>query len=127
MTGSVSFIRKAVKAVCQMPKDFQEKGGVSMVTLLKESGYLRNADSVTEQLLTEYFNQHPDLIDAWVSDSEDTRSSPNWYLRKPTDSNEQWVVGLFPDGTTHRFSHAAQACAFYVKRYLEMLTATSKL
>jgi hypothetical protein len=115
MTESVS---KAVKAVCQMPRDFQEIRDVSMVTLLKKSGYLGNAESITEQLLTEYFEQHPDLIDAWVRNSEDTRSSPNWYLRKPTGPNEQWVVGFFPDGTTHRFPQRAQACAFYVKRYL---------
>lgn len=123
MTKSVS---KAVKAVCQMPRDFQERGNVSMVTLLKESGYLRIAESVTEQLLEAYFEQHPDLINAWLRNSEDTRSSLNWYFSKPDDQNEQWVVGFFPDGTTHRFPHAAQACAFYVKRYLETLTATSK-
>jgi len=124
MTESIT---KVVRAVCQMPRDFQERSNVSMITLLKESGYLRTAESITEQVLTEYFEQHPDLIDAWVRNSEDTRSSPNWYLREPTGPKEQWVVGFFPDGTAHRFPKKAQACAFYVKRYLETLTATSKL
>ena len=124
MTDSVS---KAVKAVCHMPRDFQESGNVSMVTLLKESGYLQIAENITEQLLKAYFEQHQDLINAWLRNSEDTRSSPNWYFSKPNDQNRQWVVSFFPDGTTHRFSHAAQACAFYVKQYLETLTATSKL
>ena len=123
MTESASLINKAVKAVCQMPRDFQERGDVSMIALLKESGYLRIAESISEQLLKEYFEQHPDLINAWLSNSEDTRSSPNWYLRKPTGPNEQWVVSFFPDGTTHRFVQGAQACAFYVKRYLETLRA----
>ena len=117
----VSLINKTVKAVCQMSKDFQERGNVSMVTLLKKSGYLRIAESITEQLLKEYFEQHPDLINAWLRNSEDTRSSPNWYLSKPTGPNKQWVVGCFPDGTAHQFSQGAQACAFYVKRYLETL------
>ena len=120
MTESVS---RAVEVVCQMPRDFQEKGDVSMITLFKESGYLRIAESITEQLLKEYFEQHPDLIDTWLRNSEDTRSSPSWYLRKPTGPNERWVVGFFPDGTTHRFVEGAQACAFYVKRYLETLRA----
>ncbi len=92
-----------------------------MVTLFKESGYLRIAESITEQLLKEYFEQHQDLINAWLRNSEDTRGSPDWYLSKPTGPNEQWVVGFFPDGTTHRFAQGAQACAFYVKQYLETL------
>lgn len=94
-----------------------------MVTLLKESGYLRIAESITEHLLQEYFEQHPDLINAWLRNSEDTRSSPNWYFSKPTGPSKQWVVGFFPDGTTHRFHEEAEACAFYVKRYLEKLRA----
>jgi len=94
-----------------------------MVALLKESGYLRTSENITEQLLKEYFEKHRDLIDAWVRNSEDTRGSPNWYLSKPTEPKESWAVGFFPDGSTYRFPEGAQACAFYVKRYLEMLRA----
>ena len=94
-----------------------------MVTLLKESGYLRVAKNITEQLLEVYFEKHQDIIDAWVRNSEDTRGSPDWYLSKPTGPDKQWIVGFFPDGPTHRFTQGAQACAFYVKRYLETLRA----
>lgn len=118
-----SVINKALKAVCQMPRDFQERGDVSMVTLLKESGYTQIAESITEHLLEVYFERRPDLIDAWVRNSEDTRGSPDWYLSKPTGSDKQWIVGFFPNGPTRRFSHRGQACAFYVKRYLETLRA----
>ena len=118
-----SVINKALKAVCQMPRDFQERGDVSMVTLLKESGYPQIAESITEHLLEVYLEKHPDLIDAWVRNSEDTRGSPDWYLSKPTGSDKQWIVGFFPDGPTRRFSQRGQACAFYVKRYLETLRA----
>ena len=106
-----------------MPRDFHERGDVSMVTLLKESGYPQVAESITEQLLEVYFEKHQDLIDVWVRNSEDTRGSPDWYLSKPTGSEKQWIVGFFPDGPTRRFSQGAQACAFYVKRYLETLKA----
>jgi hypothetical protein len=108
-------INKVIRAVCHMPRDFQERGDASMAMLLKESGYSRVSEDITEQLLEEYFEQHQDLIDAWLRNSEDTRGSPNWYMTRPTHPKGQWVVSFFPDGKTHQFSHSPRACAFYVQ------------
>ena len=94
-----------------------------MIGLLEESGYLEEPYKITEQVLEIYFKENNDLIDYWLLESIDTRTSPAWYFKSPTDHPEtdNWTVGFYPDGDVFGFNEGYVACAFYVKRFLENL------
>ena len=106
-----------------MPKDFRDRGNISMVGLLEESGYLESSDKITEEALEDYFKENNELIEDWLLESMDTRSSPAWYFKSPTDHTraDNWTVGFYPDGDIYKFNEGYKACAFYVKRFLEKL------
>ena len=117
------------EAVCKMAKDFGERDNVSMIALLEESGYLENADQITEARILEYLQHHPGLVTTWVLQSENKRTDSGWYIRAPHDSDihqDAWVVGFYPAGETREFRDGASACAFYVKQEIEKIRGNTK-
>ncbi len=100
-----------------MPIEFREKQNVSMYELLRESGYFEKPTQITEEMLEIYFNKNPELIKAWLQESEDTRSSPAWYFKKGMFF--RWHVGIYPGNEKQSFSSQSKACAYYVKKYIE--------
>lgn len=96
-----------------------------MLQLIEESGYVSDPTSVTSAALEEEFEHHPDLIDAWLIECGDTRSSVYPWLRPPAISkSEKWVVGpcaSAAEETWEEFESGPKACASYVKLYLERM------
>src|SRR3954465_8781711 len=95
-----------IEAICRMPAEFRRRGDVSMMDLLKESGYLENRSHVTEVLLQLYLNDHPEVIEAWLIESQDQRTSEGWYLLDPTaaEAGRGWIVGFYPGGTRKKYT-----------------------
>jgi hypothetical protein len=113
-----------IEAVSKMALDFNQRGDISMVGLLKESGYADNPSKITQEDLTEQFRKHPELIETWVIQSDDKRTSSGWFIKEPENSltrNKAWVVGFYPIGDTNEFLYAAEACGFYVKMEAEQI------
>lgn len=113
---------KIVASVCRLPRDFREKGTVSMRWLLETSGYMARADEITERHLETYLREHPELVNWWIAQSEDNRGSPAWYLQERTDAHKRgsaWVVGCYPGAVRQEFTDRFEACAFYIKRFVE--------
>jgi hypothetical protein len=112
---------EVVAVIGRMPSEFCRRSNVSMVQLLKESGYLSNVTAVTVQLLQEHFRSHADDLAAWVRKSEDNRSAPAWFITPPNDENRssKWAVGYFPGNQLQHYEHGHEACAIYVMRWLE--------
>jgi hypothetical protein len=110
-------------AVSMMPQDFRRLGNMSMLGLLRASGYLTCPEAITEELLERAFVAQPERIDAWVLLSEDKRTSEGWYIRPPRACyiGATWEVGYHPNGPRQTFPGAARACAFFVKREAEDL------
>jgi hypothetical protein len=103
-----------------MPTEFRSRGDVSMVKLVSESGYVENQTSVTVDLLSEYFAEHPEEVEAWLRASWDNRGWPSWYLQDPSSANSQgkWVVGFHPGEHREFFECGADACGMFVKNWL---------
>ena len=111
--------------VCQLPEEFRRRGDMSMVDLIRECGYLRSSNTITEQRLEGYFQANPDAIEGWLLESMDQRCSPAWYFQQPSETTGQWIVGyLNRNGQTDgevSYNDAARASAFFVKRWLVQL------
>jgi hypothetical protein len=106
--------------ICQIFTEFQRRG-VSVVQLVRESGYggadaasLRGA--VEEQLRT-----HPELIDDWLTYSGDKRTSSGWFF----EDDDEVVVGYFDvtRGRSHeqQFADRLQACAEFIMREVDSI------
>jgi hypothetical protein len=116
--------QKIIEALCRIPRDFRERGDVSMVSLLKETGYVEMPDQITVEAIELHLKAHPELVEIWQSESQDKRSSPAWYLMSPTDysnTRKAWVVGNYPSNEIHEFKDGFKACAFYIKKESEQL------
>lgn len=99
-----------------------------MFALLKESGYLEESAELTEEVLRGYLEAHPQAIEPWVIESLDQRSSECWYLLDPKnpEAGGVWVVGFYPGGPRKSYPSGAQACAAFIKRYVERLSGYAK-
>jgi len=106
-----------------MAADHYELGNVSMVDLLKSSGYLQEPSTVQEEALEAGLRAHPELIETWVRYSVDKRTSSGWYLRAPFDLRDSagWFVGHLPDQPERSFPDGFKACSFFIKQEIEAI------
>ena len=112
-----------------MPIAVKERTDMSIVGLLRATGYLDTSETIAESSIETYLRAHPELVDAWVGYSEDQRGTPAWYLLESGDAywhNEGWVVGFLPESGTpcleQKFTNGYEACAHFIKRYIELLS-----
>lgn len=118
---------ETVRALCQMPAAFHERGNISMIDLLAESGYLDDWRGITEAMIEHHLRVFPQLVDDWLLHSCDQRCG-GWYFVEPgrgLDSKEGWRVGYYPNSGPRPpetvFDDQYSACAFYIKREAEVL------
>ncbi|WP_136525382.1 hypothetical protein [Geomonas ferrireducens] len=119
---------ETIELVCRMALEFENRGNISMVGLIRKSGYPAIHDQITENEFSEYFRNHSELIETWLAESDNKRTSSGWYIKEPGDSftkSKQWVVGFYPNGETREFHEAAEACGFYLKMEAEEIRKIS--
>ena len=114
---------ETVSALCRLAQDFAREGDVSMVALLHRSAY-SEADPISQDSIEDYLRSHPELVESWVMESLNTRSTPAWYLREAVGGSD-WKVGLYPDGMEYHFSDKFKACAFYVRQFVRELSRSA--
>ncbi len=107
--------------VCELPVHYETRGDVSMVQLLRESGFIESPDALTLSTVSEYIRQHMHLIEAWTMLSESKRTDSGWYLLEKPDGSLE--VGYYPDGPRHSFSDRVQACAEFIVREAKAIAA----
>ena len=103
-----------VADICKIPARLEERGEVSVVTLLDESGYRSAPTDLNVEAVVAYLERHPPLIDAWIGYSTDKRVSSGWYIVE--DSGERFVVGWYPQGERFFFEDRYRACAEFIVR-----------
>jgi hypothetical protein len=121
-------LQEIIESICRMALDFKEHGNISMVVLLKKSGYVAFHTEITENKLSEYLRNHTDLIDTWITESDNKRTSAGWYIKEIEDrfkKSKIWTVGYYPNGKVREFSEGADACGFYVKMEVEEIRKIS--
>jgi hypothetical protein len=111
--------RSVAEMVCRIASDFHRTGNVSVLDLLRVSGYLQDPSALLECDLEDVLRSYPELIDEWLRLSENKRASGGWYLLRPSSENAGWVVGYYPKGPERRFSDRFKGCAFFVKQEIE--------
>lgn len=109
---------ETLEAICNMAVDYNSQGNVSMLELFYRSGYRKQESRITEELIEKLLLKNPDLVESWLIESENTRTTPAWYVL-PKDN--KWVVGLYPGGKELIFGDKNKACACYIKKYMEAL------
>ena len=118
-------IEKVVEAVCSMAKVYKERGDISIVTLIEESGYRTVSNEITEQAIESFLRTHPNLVDSWLLYSMDQRCTPSWYIQEPLENSsigDEWVVSYMTGDVDSRkeifkFKNGFQACAFFIKKF----------
>ncbi|MCK5944712.1 MAG: hypothetical protein KAI24_22175 [Planctomycetes bacterium] len=114
-----------LKALVMMPCAFWSRRDISMVGLLRELGWRRNSALPSEEELAGLLKLYPELVQAWVSYSEDQRVSSGWYLAPPREGFEHfvpWTVGYVePSGARPELAFPDQfaACAYFIVRQVE--------
>jgi hypothetical protein len=107
-----------VEAVCRLPIDFRH-GDEAPTQLIAKSGYRGVRDLVSEDRIAACLSAHPDWIRAWITWSEDKRTSTGWFLEEDGDV---WVVGYLDRSRRspeRAFGGPVAACAAFVAREIE--------
>jgi hypothetical protein len=104
-----------------MAADFYRSRNLSMIDLLKSSGYLQDPKGITEQDLESVLRLAPSLVQPWVILSLDKRTRYGWYILAPNSKTSEWTVGWYPRGPKYTFSDEFAACAAFIKREAEHL------
>ena len=107
-----------VTKICRMPIDFRNRGDVSMIQLLEESGYIESRKEIVKKNILEYVKMDINIVDAWISYSDDQRSTPSWYF------TGEKVAHLTREGKSENemhFDDPAEGCAAYIEKMLNQL------
>jgi hypothetical protein len=112
--------KETIKKICLMPKTYKDRGDISMVDLFVEVGGHSALKILTEFDLSQALRNIPGVIDSWLQMSDDNRSIPAWYFRKVKDRTK-WEVGYYPKGEIIYFDNPIEACANYIRHYLDQL------
>jgi hypothetical protein len=90
-----------------------------------DTGYVTARDDISISDLETWFSNHPDQVLAWAMFSVDQRCTPTLVLATTRFPGDPWkVISVNPEGEiveVREFVEGAQACAVFVKGYVEML------
>ena len=111
----------AVGAALSFPDDVNVRGrGFSIARQLHRIGYRQIRPFLTEALLEARLQARPNLLDSWVSYSNDKRTSGGWYIDHKDDT---WVVGRVATksqpAVAETFPSGPRAVAVFVLRELD--------
>ncbi len=104
-----------------MPILFKDRGNVSMIQLVLESGLIKSPEVLTRRAVGDYLSNHAHLVEAWAMHSEDKRTSSGWYFVEKSDVS--FEVGFHPGGPRLPFSDRVQACAEFIVREANAIAA----
>jgi hypothetical protein len=116
-------IGQIVLNILYMPSAFKKLGNVSMIDLIKQSGYVEVHDQVNKHMIKDALELHRECIKDWIISSEDQRTDKGWYI---TDGKPgKYVVGYsaIKGGSFElpEFENVEDACAEYIIKEIESL------
>jgi hypothetical protein len=108
--------------IVKIPRTFQIRRDMSIVALLKETGYFELHDQVSVNDIRQALTRDPACVREWMQYSEDQRC-PGWYLS--LNDENLYEVGFFSDNAESHYSNRVQyesamdACAVFIKHEIE--------
>ncbi len=116
-------MNRILEKICNLPTELKTNTNTSIFKIIQATGFAENESAFDEELLSEFFKAHPNLVNEWVNFSEDQRCTPAWYLEQIDTEIDEWVVGYLerPGHHIHRLKYRdkADACAKFVIKWLE--------
>jgi hypothetical protein len=108
-------------AIIQMPQKYNTLGNVSVVSLLKDTGYFEAPDQLSQAEILKALTCHPKCVRDWLVYSEDKRTSEGWYFKR-SDTGD-YVVGYYAgkmsDSRESKYNDRFGACAAFIKQEIE--------
>jgi hypothetical protein len=94
--------------------------GISLIEALRRTGYQENRGQFGEPDLLRLIRANPDLVEQWLSYSEDKRTSGGWYILRNGE-----VGRVDAPGSSLRFESIEEAVAGYVVRELDSVRGSA--
>ncbi len=112
--------------ILRIPIVFHEIRNKSAYTLLKESGYFEEFDSIDEMKIYNRLVKQPHLVEHWLLWSDDERAMPTYSLEiikegKYIVNYRSNIDGKYEKKTIFETGNIFHACAIYIKRHLEYI------
>jgi hypothetical protein len=112
-------IKNTINDLIQLPRRFKEIGKISVYTLLKNSGYFEEFESISEEAIARELTDCPDCLKNWKQFSDDKRSD-GWYLKY---NGGKYGVGYrSPSGggiDFEQYPSEVMACAAFIKKEMD--------
>jgi hypothetical protein len=103
-----------VERLCFLPIEC-ERGNVSPIALVEESGYLTTPEVLTRERILDILRFRPHLLDVWEGWFDDQRSTPALIFRT---TKQGYSVTCYPEGEGMIFSDRFEACAEFILRQI---------
>lgn len=135
----------AVAAICRIAADSKAQGRSALELFREAESY--GIDQVSDREIEAYLRGQPELVESWVENSADQRTSGAWWIVEPIDPTRlklyrendlsrrvylqfhaegKWTVGKgVPETDRSTFDDKFNACAFYIRRRIEELAEWS--
>lgn len=114
--------RETLDKVLHLPREFHDIRTVSIIALLKETGYSEIHDQISVDDIRTALMQCPECFDEWLAYS-DQRTNSIWGFRK--ESAEKYIVFYLDShnilSITEEYSDCFDACAHYIKHEIDRL------
>ena len=116
-------LTNTIQAIIMIPIDFYKYGNVSVVSLLKKSGYFDSYNQITPGNIIPFLLENPAPVKDWIAYSEDKRSSEGWFFKK--EAENIYTVGFFSLNETEKviekYTDPITACATFIKNEAESI------
>jgi hypothetical protein len=111
--------KACLEIICDFPTIYR-MGQMTPIDILKQSGYLDEFQYLTEEQIAKYISSNGQLVETWLTFTEDIRYSPSWGLQ--TVDKSIWTVFYMNNGkvkTEFTFDNSADACAKMIKMTMD--------
>lgn len=111
-----------INNIIEIPKNFYNRGDISIYSLLEETGYFEIYNQINESNILEELIKHPEYIEYWLRWSENKRTDSGWYLIR--NDKKKYIVGCLPEIEEYpqiEYSNPQEACAVFIKKEIERI------
>jgi hypothetical protein len=105
---------EVAEKICHLPQVY-EAGDCSTATLLEESGFVEQPDSLDEGQVETILREEPALAELWLQRSGDQRLVSGWVL---DCLGGAYYLKNFSSGSDSHFADRNKACAAFIVRYV---------
>jgi hypothetical protein len=109
-----------IKEIISLPRNFYQRGDVSMYGLLEESGYFKTYDQIQPSDIEKVLQTHQEDILEWVNWSENKRAQSGWFFKMTEAGKYKIAYASENKGTqVNEYADMIQACAVFIKMEIE--------